>query len=87
MSRSELREAGDELVAAARRVEGAVERRLHGEVVELSKLRVGDEPSAERLDDRIEAVRALAAEAGPERRRVERALAHLETARAVATRR
>jgi hypothetical protein len=64
MSRSELREAGDELVAAARRVEGAVERRLHGEVVELSKLRVGDEPSAEHVERAIEHVRAYRSTVG-----------------------
>jgi hypothetical protein len=59
MSRDELRAAGDERVAAARRVEGTVERRLHRGVVELSEPRVDDGVTGGRSDGRIETALTL----------------------------
>ncbi|MFD1512811.1 DUF7553 family protein [Halomarina rubra] len=81
MDRIELKEAGRELVVASRWVEGAVERRLHGEVIALTKLSVAEEVPLEGLDDRIETLRGLLPDAGDGSQHVERALAHVEEVR------
>ncbi|WP_254536931.1 DUF7553 family protein [Halomarina litorea] len=77
MERTPLQAAGTELVTAAGWTEGRTERRLHGEVIELAKLGVGDEPTPEALDGHVAALRELATEAGPGAEHVERALAHV----------
>lgn len=81
MGHTELRAAGRELVDASRLVDGSVERRLHGEVIELSKLSVTEDAGLDGLDDRIETLRELAPDAGAGGEHVERALDYVETAR------
>ncbi|MFC5971029.1 hypothetical protein ACFPYI_06745 [Halomarina salina] len=81
MGRTELKAAGRELVVASRLADGTVERRLHGEVIELTKLSLAEDVRPTGLDDRIETLRDLAPDAGAGGEHVERALDHVETAR------
>lgn len=81
MGRTELRAASRELIVASRQVEGGIERRLHGEAIELTKLAVAEEVRPDGLDDRIETLRELAPDAGSGVEHVERALDYVEGVR------
>ncbi len=71
-------------MTAAGRTEGRVERCLHGQVIELTKLVVEGISDPERLDAHVEALEELVPDAGDGADHVERAIARVREVRRAA---
>ncbi len=68
-------------MTAAGWTEGRIERRLHGEVIELTKLSAEGPPPRDRLDAHIETLEELAPDAGDGADHVERAVDRIREVR------